>query len=165
MQPDNRTASKIIPFSAISEHIRKWKQENKKIVFTNGCFDIIHRGHIELLMKASSEGDVLMVGLNTDLSVRGLKGNNRPFNDEVSRAMVLASFEYVDAVVLFDEETPLKLIQAVRPDFIVKGGDYRAEEIVGAGFVKSYGGKVIVVGLVEGYSTTLLEKKLREGNS
>ncbi|MCR4848531.1 MAG: D-glycero-beta-D-manno-heptose 1-phosphate adenylyltransferase [Bacteroidales bacterium] len=142
----------------------KWKTFNSplstfhsqglKVVFTNGCFDILHRGHVEYLAKAADMGDVLVVGLNTDASVRRLKGKGRPINNEEARALVLASLSFVDAVVLFDEDTPLELIKAVHPDVLVKGADYKPEEIVGADFVTSYGGTVATIPLVEGYSTT-----------
>ena len=127
-----------------------------KLVFTNGCFDILHRGHVEYLAKAADMGDVLVVGLNTDASVKRLKGEGRPVNDQEARALVLASLSFVDAVVLFDEDTPYELIKAIRPDVLVKGADYKPEEIVGYDIVTSYGGKVETVPLVEGYSTTSL---------
>lgn len=130
--------------------------QGSKVVFTNGCFDILHRGHVEYLAKAADMGDVLVVGLNTDASVRRLKGESRPINNQEARALVLASLSFVDAVVLFDEDTPYELIKAVRPDVLVKGADYKPEEIVGYDIVTSYGGKVEVVDLVEGYSTTQL---------
>lgn len=125
-----------------------------KVVFTNGCFDILHRGHVEYLSKAADKGDVLVVGLNTDASVKRLKGEGRPVNNEEARAMVLASLSFVDAVVLFDEDTPYELIKAVRPDVLVKGADYKKEEIVGYDIVTSYGGTVETIPLVEGYSST-----------
>lgn len=137
------------PFSVL-------RSQGMKVVFTNGCFDILHRGHIEYLSKAADMGDVLVVGLNTDASVRRLKGEGRPVNNEEARALVLASLSFVDAVVLFDEDTPYELIKAVHPDVLVKGADYKVEEIVGYDIVTSYGGKVETVPLVEGYSTTKL---------
>ena len=127
-----------------------------KVVFTNGCFDILHRGHIEYLSKAADMGDVLVVGLNTDASVKRLKGEGRPVNHEEARALVLSSLSFVDAVVLFDEDTPYELIKAVHPDVLVKGADYKVEDIVGYDIVTSYGGTVTTVPLVEGYSTTKL---------
>ncbi len=134
--------------------------EGKTLVFTNGCFDILHRGHVEYLSKASDMGDVLVVGLNTDASVKRLKGESRPINDEQARALILASLGFVDAVVLFDEDTPYELIKAIRPDVLVKGADYKPEEIVGYDIVTSYGGKVETVPLVEGYSTTSIISNL-----
>ena len=147
--------NKITPHSSLlTPHFPQWK--DMKVVFTNGCFDIVHRGHVEYLAKAADMGDVLVVGLNTDASVRRLKGEGRPINNQEARALVLASLSFVDAVVLFDEDTPLELIKAIRPDVLVKGADYKPEEIVGADFVTSYGGTVATVPLVEGYSTTKL---------
>ena len=138
--------------SPLTSHLHLWK--DMKVVFTNGCFDILHRGHVEYLAKAADMGDVLVVGLNTDASVRRLKGEGRPVNNEEARALVLASLSFVDAVVLFDEDTPYELIKAIRPDVLVKGADYKVEEIVGYDVVTSYGGKVVTVPLVEGFSTT-----------
>ena len=140
--------------SSLNAQLTIWRNQGLRVVFTNGCFDLLHRGHVEYLAKASDKGDVLVVGLNTDASVRRLKGESRPVNNEDARAIVLASLACVDAVVLFGEDTPYELIQAVRPDVLVKGADYQPEEIVGYDIVTSYGGKVETVALVEGYSTT-----------
>lgn len=140
--------------STLNTQLTIWRNQGLKIVFTNGCFDLLHRGHVEYLSKASDKGDVLVVGLNTDASVRRLKGESRPVNDEDARAIVLASLACIDAVVLFGEDTPYELIKVVRPDVLVKGADYKPEEIVGYDIVTSYGGKVETVDLVEGYSTT-----------
>lgn len=145
-----------IYFSVCRVPFPVFHSQGSKVVFTNGCFDILHRGHVEYLAKAADMGDVLVVGLNTDASVRRLKGESRPVNNQEARALVLASLNFVDAVVLFDEDTPYELIKAVRPDVLVKGADYKPEEIVGYDIVTSYGGKVEVVDLVEGYSTTQL---------
>jgi len=117
--------------------LNSWRKRHYKIVFTNGCFDIIHRGHIEILSKASDLGDKLIIGLNSDDSVRSIKGQARPIQDEYSRALILASFSFVDMLILFHEDTPYNLIKAVKPDVLVKGGDYRAEEIVGYDIVAS----------------------------
>ena len=149
-------ASRLSP---LTSHLTRWREQGLRIVFTNGCFDILHRGHVEYLSKASDMGDVLVVGLNTDASVKRLKGEGRPINDEQARALVLASLSLVDVVVLFDEDTPYELIKEVRPDVLVKGADYKPEEIVGYDIVTSYGGKVETVPLVEGYSTTSLISK------
>lgn len=138
--------------SLFNFHLPHWN--DMRVVFTNGCFDILHRGHVEYLSKAADKGDVLVVGLNTDASVKRLKGEGRPVNNEEARAMVLASLSFVDAVVLFDEDTPYELIKAVRPDVLVKGADYKKEEIVGYDIVTSYGGTVETIPLVEGYSST-----------
>ena len=146
--------------SSFTSQLSHW--QGLRVVFTNGCFDILHRGHVEYLSKAADMGDVLVVGLNTDASVQRLKGEGRPVNNEEARAMVLASLSFVDAVVLFDEDTPYELIKAVRPDVLVKGADYKPEEIVGYDIVTSYGGKVETVPLVVGYSTTGLIKRKNE---
>lgn len=135
---------------------------NKKIVFTNGCFDILHPGHVYYLNQAKSWGDILIVGLNSDESVRRLnKGVERPIHPQKERAKVLASLLCVDYVCIFEEDTPLELIKIVKPDVLVKGGDYTVEKIVGADFVQSYGGKVEIIPLLEGYSTTSILKKLK----
>lgn len=134
---------------------------SRKLVFTNGCFDILHRGHVEYLCNARNLGDALMVGVNTDRSVKRLKGEMRPVNEENDRALLLASLYFVDYVVLFDEDTPLHLIESVRPDVLVKGGDYTRETIVGADFVESIGGEIVVIPFVEGYSTTKVINKMR----
>ena len=139
-----------------------WQFKSQKIVFTNGCFDILHRGHYEYLMKAATLGNVLVIGLNTDTSVKRLKGNDRPIQNEESRAIALASLQFVDAVVLFDEETPIDLIKFIRPDILVKGGDYSISTIVGSDFVLKNGGRVEVIPLVEGYSTTKLIQALKK---
>ncbi len=131
-----------------------WRFKERKIIFTNGCFDILHRGHVHLLSKAADLGEILVVGLNSDSSVRNLKGIHRPLQDEKTRAEVLASLFYVNAVVLFDEETPLELIKMISPDVLVKGGDYKIETIIGADWVMQNGGKVEIIPLLEGYSTS-----------
>ena len=139
-----------------------FRQTMDKLVFTNGCFDILHAGHVDYLQNARQLGDGLLVGLNNDESVRKLKGDSRPIVDERSRAMVLAALEAVDAVVLFKEETPGRLIDQVQPDVLVKGGDYLAEEIVGYQTVIATGGTVKVLPFLEGNSTTSIIKKIKE---
>lgn len=139
-----------------------WRATGKKIVFTNGCFDILHHGHLDLLARAADMGNVLIVGLNTDASVKRLKGNDRPITHEQDRLFQIASLLCVDAVCLFDEDTPEKLIQTIRPDVLVKGGDYTIDTIVGASFVNSYGGSVQVVPFVQGYSTTGLIANIKK---
>lgn len=134
----------------------------KKLVFTNGCFDIIHRGHVEYLKKAREKGDVLVVGLNTDASIRRIKGPKRPIVDEESRAVVLAELECVDFIIYFDEDTPLELIKAIKPDVLVKGADYAIEQIVGAKEVLSWGGKVETIDLTPGFSTSALIEKIKK---
>ena len=147
------------------EKLAKWlddcRKKGKKIVFSNGCFDILHRGHVEYLSKAAAFGDVMVIGLNTDASVRRLKGPSRPVNDEKSRAFVLAGLECVTAVVLFNEDTPYNLIKTVQPDVLVKGSDYKPENIVGYDIVTAKGGKVVTVDLVEGFSTTGIINKIK----
>lgn len=139
-----------------------WRFKNYKIIFTNGCFDLVHLGHIDYLAKASDYGDVMIVGLNSDSSTKKIKGNNRPINPEVCRAMVLAAFSFIDAIVLFNEETPYDLIDFIKPDILIKGNDYKTEDIVGFDIVKSKGGIVETINLVQGYSTSNIEKKIIE---
>ncbi|MCU0370465.1 MAG: D-glycero-beta-D-manno-heptose 1-phosphate adenylyltransferase [Bacteroidales bacterium] len=148
------TRNKIMDRALLGNRIAMWKFLNQKIVFTNGCFDILHRGHIEYLSQARDNGNVLVIGLNSDASVRRIKGKGRPVQDEMTRALVLASLRFVDAVVLFDEDTPYELIKSIQPDVLVKGGDYTEETIVGADLVRANGGEVVVIPLVEGYSTS-----------
>lgn len=155
------TENKIKNSETLLKTIKKWKKEGKKIVFTNGCFDILHLGHIDYLEKSALLGDKLIVAVNTDLSVRKLKGITRPLNDEYSRARLLAALGFVDAVILFGEETPLELIQKISPTILVKGDDYQIKEIVGGDFVQKNGGEVKTVPLVKGYSTSNLIKKIQ----
>ena len=137
-----------------------WRFKNDKIVFTNGCFDILHKGHIEYLAKAASLGTKLVIGLNTDASVKRLKGDSRPVNDENARALLLASLVFVDEVIFFDTDTPRDLIDFVQPDVLVKGGDYNPENIVGYDIVKAKNGKIVTIDFVEGYSTTSILNKI-----
>jgi D-glycero-beta-D-manno-heptose 1-phosphate adenylyltransferase len=146
--------SKILDQHSLQQQLHQWRLKNKKIVFTNGCFDILHTGHITLLSQAAEMGDMLIVGLNTDNSVKKLKGPQRPVNKEQDRAMLLAALLLVDAVTLFDEDTPGELIKAILPDVLVKGGDYSISEIVGADTVLANGGRIEIVPIVAGYSTT-----------
>ncbi len=152
--------SKILTVPDIRKKIAQWRVTSKTIAFTNGCFDILHRGHIFSLSQAAREADFLIVGLNSDASCRGLKGDSRPVNDEQSRALLLASLLMVDAVVLFNESTPLELIKAIMPDVLVKGGDYTVEQIVGAKEVMENGGRVVINPIVQGYSTTGIIQKI-----
>jgi len=151
----------ILDWENIPGIINSWKKNNHKIVFTNGCFDIIHRGHIELLAKASDLGNKLIVGLNTDSSVQKLKGADRPLQDENSRAIIMAGFSFVDLVVMFHQDTPFELISIIKPDILVKGGDYKAEEIVGFDIVTQNKGKVITINFVEGFSTSSIVNKMK----
>lgn len=151
---------KIFTLPELVKRIAQWRVLGKTIAFTNGVFDIMHRGHIASLSQAASEADLLVVGLNSDASTKRLKGDSRPVNDEQARCIVMASLLMVDAVVLFEEDTPLELIKAVLPDVLVKGGDYTEEQIVGAKEVKANGGKVVINPIVEGFSTTGLIGKI-----
>ena len=146
--------NKILNKESLEEKLNLWRKEGKTIVFSNGCFDILHRGHVEYLSKAADLGDVLIIGLNTDASVKRIKGPSRPVNDEKARAVVLAALEFVDAIMFFEEDTPYNLIKNVQPDVLVKGKDYKAEDIVGYDIVTNKGGKVETIELVEGFSTT-----------
>lgn len=147
---------KILTPSELSASLMRWRLLNKKVAFTNGCFDILHAGHIHSLTQAASFADVLIVGLNSDASTKGLKGEGRPINNENDRALLLASMIMVDAVVLFNEATPLELIKTIMPDVLVKGGDYTVDTIVGAKEVIANGGRVEIIPLIPGLSTTKL---------
>ena len=146
--------------TALAKQVTSWQLHNKKGVFTNWCFDILHLGHIDYLTKAADLGDRLIIAVNTDASVSALKGPSRPIIDEETRAMKLASLVFVDAVILFGEETPLKLITEVRPNVLVKGGDYTIDTIVGASEVQDNGGEVVVIPFLEGHSTTSIVNKI-----
>lgn len=161
MNSFNIIKSKILDEKQLGDTIRFLHENGKKIVFTNGCFDIVHRGHVEYLAKASEFGDVLFIGLNTDKSVQRIKGSGRPLQDEKSRAMVLAAFQFVDFVVFFEEDTPLQLIKKVQPDILVKGSDYKPEKIVGYEVVKAIGGEVKTIQLVNGYSTSNVIERMK----
>ena len=162
MKKPEAIPSKIYSRDELVRAIYRWRFLGKTIAFTNGCFDILHAGHIASLSEAAKEGDILIVGLNTDESTRRLKGSERPVNGENSRALLLASLQIVDAVTLFDEDTPLELIKALKPDVIVKGGDYTMDQMVGAQEVIANGGRVVINPLVEGFSTTGIIQKIRE---
>jgi D-glycero-beta-D-manno-heptose 1-phosphate adenylyltransferase len=153
-------SQKFFTRESISKQCAVWRFKENKIVFTNGCFDILHLGHIEYLAKAADLGGVLLIGLNSDVSVKKIKGTHRPINDEHSRAMVLASLSFVDAIVLFDEETPYELIKLIQPDILVKGNDYKVEEIAGHDIVLAHGGEIITIELTEGYSTSKIEERI-----
>ena len=142
------------------EKVANWKDNQEKIVFTNGCFDLLHAGHVTYLEAAKKRGDKLILGLNTDRSVSALKGPSRPVVNEGDRARVLAALESVDAVILFDEDTPLHLIHAIKPNVIAKGSDYTAEQVVGGQAVESWGGEIALIDLVAGRSTSNIIQKL-----
>lgn len=156
-----KTSDKILTKEQLSAKLPEWKKEGK-VVFTNGCFDILHLGHVDYLEKARNLGQKMIVGLNTDASVQRLKGPARPICNELSRARVMASLAFVDAVILFDEETPFELINYLKPDILVKGNDYTIENIVGADVVMKNGGSVETVPLVNGYSTTNVIEKIKQ---
>ena len=151
---------RIVKLGTPCNYLELWRKENQKIVFTNGCFDLVHRGHLDYLAKAAALGDKLIIGLNTDNSVKRLKGCTRPIVDEYSRAFLLASLCFVDAVMLFDEDTPYNLIQTVQPDILVKGADYQADEIVGSDIVKLKGGKIITLEFLPNFSTSAMIEKV-----
>ena len=162
MQASHQHQKKIKTVNELSFDTFRWKFFGKRIVFTNGCFDLLHAGHIASLSQAAYFGDILIVGLNSDASVKRLKGEHRPVQTEQNRATLLASLYMVDAVVIFDEDTPLEIIKSIMPDVLVKGGDYTPETIVGAKEVMANGGKVEIIPLVPGLSTTNLEALLRK---
>lgn len=155
---------KIMSLPELIRKVNAWKLLSDTVVFTNGCFDLLHRGHIEYLSKSADAGSRLIVAINADSSVKKLhKGALRPLQDERSRALLVASLFFVDAVVIFSEDTPLEVIKAVNPDIITKGGDWKPESIVGADWVIQQGGKVISVPITEGFSTTAIEEKIKNG--
>lgn len=153
---------KIFKLDDLARRLMQWRFLGKTVAFTNGCFDILHQGHIASLSQAAAEADYLVVGVNSDASTRGLKGPGRPINDENSRALVLASLLMVDAVVIFDEPTPINLITTLLPEVLVKGGDYTIDTIVGAKEVIANGGRVVINPIVEGFSTTSIIKKITD---
>lgn len=153
------TRQKILTWSDLDRWVAYWRFLEQKIVFTNGCFDLLHLGHVSYLEAAAQLGDVLVVGVNSDDSVRRLKGPTRPLQSQEARTRILAALEFVEAVVIFEEDTPLRLIEKIAPDVLVKGGDYTPDSVVGAEFVRSRGGEVVILPFVEGYSTTgLIER-------
>lgn len=158
------TAAKIVDKDGLLDRVKEWKETGQKIVFSNGCFDIMHLGHVDYLEKARNLGDKLIVGLNTDKSVRRLKGEERPIVPEYARARMLAALEFVDAVIFFEEETPYNLIQTILPDILVKGSDYTIESIIGADIVLKKNGKVEFIDLIEGFSTTKIINKIKSLN-
>lgn len=153
----------LVDRSKAKEIIGKWRDDQKIIVFTNGCFDIIHRGHVEYLQEAKLLGDMLIVGLNSDVSVRRIKGKPRPYQDEQDRAAILNALKMVDMVVIFDEDIPLELICELKPDILIKGGDYDAHSIIGAKEVESWGGSVKIIPFLKGYGTSKLVDKILDG--
>jgi rfaE bifunctional protein nucleotidyltransferase chain/domain len=162
MKQGNKIKDRIFSQEQLLSQIKWWRLINKTIAFTNGVFDILHEGHIKVLSQAASYADVLIVGVNSDASVKRLKGNSRPINNEYSRSLILASLIMVDAVVIFEEDTPLNLIKNILPDVLAKGGDYTPETIVGAMEVISNGGKIEIIPLEEGFSTTGIIEKMKK---
>ena len=161
---DNSEIKKAVSISKdkLKNKLALWHFKNQKVVFTNGCFDILHQGHIHLLTQAKAMGNLLIVGLNSDASVSRLKGEGRPLQNEQSRALILASLTVVDAIIIFDEDTPSNLIQAISPHVLVKGGDYTLNTVVGAEDVLAKGGTVEIIPLVEGESTSAIEEKIKK---
>lgn len=153
--------SKIMSSAALAKKLSEVKSKGKRVVFTNGCFDILHVGHVDYLSKARKLGDILVVGLNSDSSVRKIKGLGRPINKERDRAKILSSLYFVDYVTIFDESTPEKLIKQLKPSVLVKGGDWKKDDIVGGDFIASIGGRVATIPFVNGYSTTYLINKIK----
>ncbi len=158
----NPSKHKIANREEALQKVSDWKDQGMEVVFTNGCFDILHLGHVDYLEKARSLGDKLVLGLNSDASVKRLKGESRPVNPEQARTRILAALQFIDLVVLFGEDTPLELISYLKPDILVKGKDYEISNIVGADIVTEHGGKVETIELVDGFSTTNIIEKIKE---
>jgi len=159
-----RIHTKIFDRKKLETQLAIWRFQSKKIVFTNGCFDLLHLGHIDYLSKAKDLGDILIIGVNTDNSVRRLKRAARPITDENSRSLIIASLQFVNAVVLFDEDTPYELIKQAQPDVLVKGSDYKPEDIVGYDIVKAKEGEIVTIDYLEGYSTSEIENKIKSNS-
>ena len=153
--------NKILSTNELLNWLAIWRFQSKKIVWTNGCFDLLHLGHIDYLSKAKNQGNILIVGVNSDASVRKIKKEGRPITDEISRSTLVAALHVVDAVILFDDETPYELIKLIQPDVLVKGSDYNAEDIVGYDVVQAKGGEVVTIDFLKGYSTTAIEEKIK----
>lgn len=159
----DKIESKILSPDALLQRIKFWRQLAEKIIFTNGCFDILHEGHVHLLSQCHELGGMVIIGLNSDSSVKKLKGKDRPINKQHSRAVLLSAIEFVDAITIFNEPTPEKLIHAIKPDILVKGGDWKKKDIVGADFVENYGGVVKTVPYLKGFSTTNILARAKDG--
>lgn len=165
MKAINAIPNKIFTLDNLKKQVAAWRVNNKTVAFSNGCFDILHEGHIFSLNQAASEADVLIIGVNSDQSVKRLKGHERPINNQISRSIMLSNLAVVDAVVIFEEDTPLALIQSLMPDVIVKGGDYTIDQIVGSKEVIANGGRVVINPLVEGFSTTGIIEHIKKSYS
>lgn len=163
MKMTNRIPERIYNLQALTEKVQAWRLTSKTVAFTNGVFDLLHAGHLKVLNEAAQEADILIVAVNSNASVKRLKGEGRPVNNEDTRALMLASMIMVDAVIVFDEDTPLEVIQNILPEVLIKGGDYTEDTIVGAKEVKANGGRVVIVDLEEDQSTTGMIQKIRGG--
>lgn len=161
MKATHQIPERIFTLESLQKKISGWKMLGRTVAFTNGCFDLLHEGHIFSLSQAAAEADYLVIGVNSDNSVKKLKGPSRPINNETTRALVLASLVMVDAVIIFNEDTPLQLINSLQPDVIVKGGDYTVETVVGAKEVLARGGRVVINPILEGFSTTAIIEKMQ----
>ena len=162
MSHHNSILTKIHTSSqTLAQQVKQWQHEGKKVVFTNGCFDLLHLGHVDYLAKAADCGNKLIIGVNTDTSISNLKGPSRPIQDQQSRLQILASLQCVDAVILFDEQTPYNLIKTLEPDVLVKGSDYEPQNIIGYDIVTAKGGKVTTIDFIPGYSTSDIERKIK----
>ena len=157
----NKLKAKIFNIKDLSQIINEWRLNGDKIVFTNGCFDLIHLGHLEILARSADLGDKLIVGLNSDMSIKKIKGSSRPIIEEDSRAKQLAAIEFIDAVILFNEDTPYDLINILKPDVLTKGGDYKKNDIVGNQLINKEQGDVVIIPLTQGYSTTSILEKIK----
>ena len=157
----NKLKAKIFNIKDLSKIINEWRLNGDKIVFTNGCFDLIHLGHLEILARSADLGDKLIVGINSDMSIKKIKGSSRPIIQEDSRAKQLAAIEFIDAVILFNEDTPYDLINILKPDILTKGGDYKKNDIVGNQLINKQQGEVVIIPLTQGYSTTSILEKIR----
>jgi D-beta-D-heptose 7-phosphate kinase/D-beta-D-heptose 1-phosphate adenosyltransferase len=157
----NKLKAKIFNIKDLSQIIKEWKLNGDKIIFTNGCFDLIHLGHLEILARSADLGDKLIVGINSDMSIKKIKGNSRPIIEEDSRAKQLAAIEFIDAVILFNEDTPFDLINILKPDVLTKGGDYKKNDIVGNELIDKEQGEIVIIPLTQGYSTTSILEKIK----
>ena len=157
----NKLKAKIFNIKDLSQIIKEWRLNGDKIIFTNGCFDLIHLGHLEILARSADLGDKLIVGINSDMSIKKIKGNSRPIIEEDSRAKQLAAIEFVDAVILFNEDTPYNLINILKPDVLTKGGDYKKNDIIGNELINKEQGEVVIIPLTQGYSTTSILEKIK----
>ncbi|HEY5407201.1 MAG TPA: D-glycero-beta-D-manno-heptose 1-phosphate adenylyltransferase [Ginsengibacter sp.] len=162
MKQSNKINERIFSNEHLQSQIKWWRLINKTMAFTNGVFDILHEGHIKVLLQAAAFADILIIGVNSDASVKRLKGNDRPVNNQQSRSLILASLIMTDAVIIFNEDTPLNLIKNILPDVLIKGGDYTSSTIVGANEVIANGGRVEIIPLEEGFSTTAIIEKMKK---